>query len=304
MVQQVAVPHTGGNHGVFDLHTIGLLWIKRALRDLMIIINAVHAGKSITRQRTLQWKAIMQRMHHHSEAVQIVVDSAAGWLWGFRLRSVTLLNYYSQHAVVVLKEWAILADGQATQRTIENARGAARRWWQWVDDQLRAGAGALHSFCKRDERLRDAPQLVGAALPTLGIQALLDSDRETWRKVWEKFADTASAPWTKACLCPWAGELPPISGAEVAAAGRKFNRHTGLGGDSFRPQWFSWLSEELLDQYARLLMIIEILGCWPQLVSVLLIAQIPKPDGGRRPIGLLPTLVRVWEKLRKSVMDS
>ena len=51
-------------------------------------------------------------------------------------------------------------------------------------------------------------------------------------------------------------------------------------------------------------MVIENLGVWPEMISVLLVAQIPKADGGRRPIGLLPTLVRVWEMRRKSVMES
>ena len=53
-----------------------------------------------------------------------------------------------------------------------------------------------------------------------------------------------------------------------------------------------------------ILMAIEKLGLWPEVVSVVLIAQIPKTDGGRGPIGLLPTLVRVWEKARKPIMEA
>ena len=41
----------------------------------------------------------------------------------------------------------------------------------------------------------------------------------------------------------------------MAKAARRFRKLTGLGCDFFRPQWFSWLSDELLDQYARLLMV-------------------------------------------------
>ena len=226
-------------------------------------------------------------------------------MWRFRLASAATLNFYSQHAIPVLKEWALLADGQARQRTVDIAKAAARKWWQWVDDQMRNGGGALHSYCKRDERVRcaPAPLLVPGGF-TLGIQALLDNDREAWRKVWERFAGAATAPWREHCLYPWAADLPRISGTEVARAAKRFKKNTGLGCDAFRPQWLSWLSDELLDHYARLLMVIESMGCWPQMISVLLIAQIPKPDGGRRPIGLLPTMVRVWEKLRKPVMES
>ena len=255
-----------------DLHTLGLLWIKRALRDLMIIINAVRGGKAITAQRAALWKAIMRRMRNHSEVVQCVVGSEAGKLWRFRLDGAATLSYSSQHAIGVLKEWALLAEHEAKQRVMDLARAASRKWWQWVDEQMRTGAGALHKFCKRDEQMCKAPHPVavdGSVSDdlTLGIQAMLNADRETWKEVWEKFAHDATTPWREDCSCPWAAELPRITGTEVARAGRKFKKHTGLGCDSFRPQWLSWLSDELLDQYARMLMVIESLGCWPQMMA-------------------------------------
>ena len=62
------------------------------------------------------------------------------------------------------------------------------------------------------------------------------------------------------------------------------------------------LSDGLLQGCADLLGAIERVGAWPACVQTLLIAQIPKSDGGRRPIGLLPTIVRVWEKVRKPII--
>ena len=41
---------------------------------------------------------------------------------------------------------------------------------------------------------------------------------------------------------------------------------------------------------------------WPTQVRAILVALIPKSDGGRRPIGLLPTIVRVWERVRKPIV--
>ena len=42
----------------------------------------------------------------------------------------------------------------------------------------------------------------------------------------------------------------------------------------------------------------ETAGDWSEAVGIVMIALLPKTDGGWRPIGLLPTLVRVWAKAR------
>ena len=42
-------------------------------------------------------------------------------------------------------------------------------------------------------------------------------------------------------------------------------------------------------------------GCWPDAVGVVIIVLLAKPDGGWRPIGLLPHLVRVWMRVRRDV---
>ena len=47
----------------------------------------------------------------------------------------------------------------------------------------------------------------------------------------------------------------------------------------------------------RLFILAELLGAWPQAVGVVVVALIPKADGGRRPIGLLPSVIRWWMKI-------
>ena len=64
-------------------------------------------------------------------------------------------------------------------------------------------------------------------------------------------------------------------------AASTFNRKTGLGSDSVHPRHFGWLSESTLAHLAALLEDIEGSGLWPEQISVILIALIPKPGGGK-----------------------
>ena len=48
----------------------------------------------------------------------------------------------------------------------------------------------------------------------------------------------------------------------------------------------------------------ERLGQWPSLVGWVVICLIPKADGGRRPIGLLPCVVRLWMRIRLEVAQA
>ena len=129
----------------------------------------------------------------------------------------------------------------------------------------------------------------------------MDADCEAWRKVWLKFEDVACAPWRGVQLLN-CEPLPAITGDCIAKVARTYKERTGLGCDDFHPRWFGWLSPELLSAFAVLLTAIEGIGLWPAQLQGILVPLIPKADGGRRPIGLLAALVRVWERIRKPVV--
>jgi hypothetical protein len=54
----------------------------------------------------------------------------------------------------------------------------------------------------------------------------------------------------------------------------------------------------------RIFILAEVLGKWPDLIGIVLICLLPKLDGGRRPIGLLPSMVRLWMRIRFNVVRS
>ena len=68
-------------------------------------------------------------------------------------------------------------------------------------------------------------------------------------------------------------------------------------------QWpLSTSSDNILECYAVVLNKAEASGQWPNLVTTNLIHLIPKPSGGRRPIGVMATLVRLYERVRRGVV--
>ena len=88
---------------------------------------------------------------------------------------------------------------------------------------------------------------------------------------------------------------------EIRQAALTFPLQTGLGGDNISPRAVARLSDPLVQWLGRILHMAETLGIWPQVWHLVMIVLIPKADGGRRPIGLFPTLIRIWMRARSPV---
>ena len=69
--------------------------------------------------------------------------------------------------------------------------------------------------------------------------------------------------------------------------------------DAFHPRAMLRLSDERLEQFITILGEAERTGQWPDCVGWVTIVMLPKPDGGHRPIGLFPTPIRIWMRLRR-----
>ena len=50
-----------------------------------------------------------------------------------------------------------------------------------------------------------------------------------------------------------------------------------------------------------LLAMAERMGRWHSLIGVVMVVLLPKSDGGRRPIGLFPSIIRIWMRMRLQV---
>ncbi len=78
-----------------------------------------------------------------------------------------------------------------------------------------------------------------------------------------------------------------------------FRIRTGVGSDGFHPRVWALLSDAGASAILSFLMLVEASAIWPEQASWLLYYLIPKAGGGERPIGMMASLVRVWERLRK-----
>ena len=63
-----------------------------------------------------------------------------------------------------------------------------------MDDQLRAGAGALHKLGKRQPTAADAAPRDNEGR-TMDPQRVVNVECEAWKRIWHKFDGVAAAPW-------------------------------------------------------------------------------------------------------------
>ena len=59
------------------------------------------------------------------------------------------------------------------------------------------------------------------------------------------------------------------------------------------------MANETVDLLVRVMLKCEEDGEWPEAIALVIIALLPKTDGGYRPIGLMPFLPRLWSRVRR-----
>ncbi len=178
-----------------------------------------------------------------------------------------------------------------------NASCRLKAWRAWVAKQLKDGGAAVYKFAKRTE---EAPEelIVLRGTRSADPQDMVDKDFGDWGAVWSKLRHLATAPW-RADGTSGLSRLPQPTHVELRAAAATFRPWTGTSSELLTPRQYTWLSDLLLGRVGAFLGLLEAWGLWPQQLMEALICLIPKPAGGRRPIGLLASLVRLWERARR-----
>ncbi len=266
-------------------------WTLNRVEELLHLCRAAGRGGALTAGQSLQWSRVVFGLARRDGCVDRMEEPLRGEL----------------HALVAtLKE---PGGGEEGLRRVEESLRAAvagrreqltadRRttWRTWVTAQIALGGGSLHRFVKRREEKPDELVYVDGE-PSGSLQDHVESDRAEWEAVWRRMEGLATAPWRE-MEEEVGAPLPEPTPRELRLASRRFHPCTGIGADLFRPHWFAWLSDPLLAAIAKLFMRIEAAGRWPGQLMVTMVHLIPKESGGRRPIGLVASLVRLWERLR------
>lgn len=124
-----------------------------------------------------------------------------------------------------------------------------------------------------------------------------DDEAEAWSKHWGEGIQGQQLQWPD----DMGDDLPTIMAEELLEACRTFPTETGLGWDQWHPRVIERLSHSTLLLLVAILMECGKTGEWPAGVALVLIALLPKADGGFRPIGPLPTPPRIWMRTRRKV---
>ena len=128
----------------------------------------------------------------------------------------------------------------------------------------------------------------------VGIQDTVDSQFEAWIAIW------LATIHDRVHLGPQT-PMPIIPPPQLREAAKCFSDSTGVGSDSFHPCHFQYLSDYTLHKIAFLFSRFEALGLIPSSLWTMIIL-LRKPTSGFRPIGLLPSLLRLWEFCRKPAL--
>ena len=206
------------------------------------------------------------------------------------------------------KEWReILACKSKQDRVMQRPSAIAFRW-------LKCGAGWMRSplgpaqlndgvpgeqdeelpLEEEDRLLLQAAQADTSEVIPLADQAAVEQECNTWAELWGEGKEYP-AP-----VIPQS-EIHPLSTLTVQAlrqAALSFPPGTGLGVDNIAPQAIARLSVQALLALSALFSAFELRGSWAAILNLVMIVLLPKNDGGLRPIGLFPTLVRIWMRAR------
>ncbi|CAK0867119.1 unnamed protein product, partial [Prorocentrum cordatum] len=136
-----------------------------------------------------------------------------------------------------------------------------------------------------------------AAAAPLSEQAALDHEARGWADQWAVGEDYRE-PYFPAHLLV---DPQPLTMWSLGQAIASFPVGTGPGADHLAPRALQRLPGAARLRLCHILLAAERLGRWTAACNLVLIVLLPKPDGGLRPIGLFPTLIRIWMRARATV---
>ncbi|CAK0883406.1 unnamed protein product [Prorocentrum cordatum] len=138
----------------------------------------------------------------------------------------------------------------------------------------------------------------------------MDHMQRVWEDVWTQPAEASHLPDAIPFLdhrilglCAQGHECAAAparaSVSDVRNAARRFKKRTALGSDTVHPRDLALVCDEAFETLCAIWQWSEAIGRIPVQLALMFTALLPKPDGGFRPIGLLPGICRVFGKVTR-----
>ena len=286
-----------GRRGAMAQNDYAQVWLSNRVAELLVLSHAHSGNGGHSSGQVRQWRSLLRKVCSPTSPVAGQAD------WDSFVQELQVHFLNPKGAIQLLTHARAMLDSLLQAKDEERKSKREASWEAWKARHRKAGGhgGALYSYIKRVE---DTPDLVTRCLGSRDAspQAIVDADFTTWSALWSKLASFAEAPWRACSESRDVDILPPLRHKDLRAAASSFKVHTASGVDALLPSHFTWLSDELLDSVGLLFESIESCGKWPAQVATSVVHLIPKTAGGRRPIGLLASFVRLWERARRPIM--
>ena len=238
---------------------------------------------------------------------------------------------YSIHAVAQLSR-TISKIAEAARKY--DARQSTRSWLSWLHEGPAAGLGRQHQMSRvaggwipsrvaavkavdgvrsadpehswqqdfedlSEEYVVQQANTANIVAVPLDKQQTVDLEADEWSSIWQAVKVQHQPVWPKEMEI----HPPPLALPVIKDACSTFAAEVGLGWDKLHPRALLRCSDSVLLLLIQVFLMAESVGRWFPQVGVVLVVLIPKHDGGRRPIGLFPGLIRIWMRARMPILQ-
>ena len=297
VLERALPPRAAAEKGKLDITTYGYAWTATRARELIWLGKAaIKAGIHWPEAARKQWLGLIGRFHRPGRLLRSIMAEDERFMQCINFLGGPDLCFDFE----AMEGWAVWLEGKVAERRRGRMVECKRAWRTFIEQSRRRGGRELHAFVKRQV------EVVGESVEVQARRTgmphhIVEEERKAWKEIWHRFRGSCGAPWRAADLVGEEALARPTA-AELRRCATKFKEYTAIGWDSLAPRWIGWLSNELLEVIIDFIEKLEVEGCWPGCISKIIVHLIPKASGGRRPIGVLATFVRLWEAVRKPIV--
>ena len=128
----------------------GLQWLAIRLNEISAILKKAGARSAVAGSKACAHRAaLLSSLRVPSGHLREMLAEPESLKWKTRVEALVATGLHQDLNADAIRSWSMEARLEARTCSRQAAQASLRSWWKFVDDQLRAGAGALHKLAKR-----------------------------------------------------------------------------------------------------------------------------------------------------------